>query len=155
MPRGERRQAGAMPQFDHATRQHGGNGEMSARPAHQAPAGAAPTTGAVWRFSLKGSPRHYDDVRRIIEDSGNAEVYFGEALTYERGAGVALWRVRARDFDWLPRLYEWWVEQERIEPVQFTFHLYIPPELKYPALDLREHLPADVAAYIRARAPKE
>lgn len=109
--------------------------------------------GTGWRFSLKGSPRHYDDVLRIIEASGAAKVYFGEALTYERGAGVALWRVRARELDWLPELYRWWAEQERIEPVQFTFHLYIPPELKYPALDLRDH-PADaVAAYIRDHAP--
>ena len=49
-----------------------------------------------WRFSLKGSPRFYDDVLRIIESDPGAEVYFGEALTYERGAAVALWRVRAR-----------------------------------------------------------
>lgn len=108
-----------------------------------------------WRFSLKGSPRHYDDVLQIIEADGQATVYFGEALTYERGAGVALWRVRASDFGWLPKLYDWWVEQERIEPIQFTFHLYIPPELKYPALDLRQH-PADaVAAYIRDHAPRD
>ena len=111
--------------------------------------------GEGWRFSLKGSPRHYDDVLRIIEANGTATVYFGEALTYERGAGVALWRVRARDFDWLPALYEWWAEQERIEPVQFTFHLYIPPDLKYPALDLRDHPPEAVAAYIREHAPRD
>ncbi|MBA2518168.1 MAG: hypothetical protein H0V24_00725 [Chloroflexia bacterium] len=108
-----------------------------------------------WRFSLKGSPRHYDDVLGIIESTGMADVYFGEALTYERGAGVALWRVRAQEFDWIPALYAWWAEQERIEPVQFTFHLYIPPELKYPALDLRNHLPMDVAAYIRTHAPND
>ena len=111
--------------------------------------------GEGWRFTLKGSPRHYDDVLRIIEANGTATVYFGEALTYERGAGVALWRVRARDFDWLPALYEWWAEQERIEPVQFTFHLYIPPELKYPAIDLRDHPPEAVAAYIREHAPRD
>lgn len=128
---------------------------MSARPARQAPAGDAARTGTVWRFSLKGSPRHYDDVLQIIEGGGTAEVYFGEALAYERGAAIALWRVRAREFDWLPRLYDWWAEQERIEPIQFTFHLYIPPDLKYPALDLRNHLPTDVAAYIRAHAPRE
>ena len=111
--------------------------------------------GAGWRFSLKGSPRHYDDVLAIIEASGSATVYFGEALTYERGAGVALWRVRARDFDWLPALYAWWAEQERIEPIRFTFHLYIPPELKYPALDLREHSADSVASYIRDYAPRD
>jgi hypothetical protein len=108
-----------------------------------------------WRFSLKGSPRHYDDVLRIIESGAEAEVYFGEALTYERGAAVALWRVRARSFDWLPALYAWWADAERIEPVRFTFYLYIPPELKYPALDLRQHAPADVAEFIKRNAPRD
>ncbi len=108
-----------------------------------------------WRFSLKGSPRFYDDVLRIIESDSGAEVYFGEALTYERGAGVALWRVVADRFDWLPALYAWWAEQERIEPVRFTFHLYLPSDLKYPALDLREHTPEEVAAFIQQRAPYE
>jgi hypothetical protein len=108
-----------------------------------------------WRFSLKGSPRHYDDVLRIIESGAETEVYFGEALTYERGAAVALWRVRARSFDWLPALYAWWADAERIEPVRFTFYLYIPPELKYPALDLRQHAPADVAEFIKRNAPRD
>ena len=107
-----------------------------------------------WRFSLKGSPRHYDDVMRIIESDPGAEVYFGEALTYERGAAVALWRVLANSFTWLPVLYDWWADVERIEPVRFTFYLYIPPELKYPALDLRQHAPADVETFIKENAPK-
>lgn len=108
-----------------------------------------------WRFSLKGSPRFYDDVVRIIESDPGAEVYFGEALTYERGAAVALWRVRAASFSWLPILYAWWADMERIEPVRFTFYLYIPPELKYPAMDLRQHAPADVEAFIRGAAPRD
>jgi hypothetical protein len=106
-----------------------------------------------YQFTLKGSPRHYDDVRAVIQAGGEAEVYFGEALAYERGAGIALWRIRAREFGWLERLYEWWVEAERVEPIQFTFHLYLPDNLKYPALDLREYTPEDVAAFIRERAP--
>lgn len=106
-----------------------------------------------YRFSLKGSPRHYDDVTAIIEASGAANVYFGEALTYERGAGIALWRIKARGFDWLQPLYDWWVEMERIEPIQFTFHLYLPDNPKYPVLNLREHSPNDVADYIATRAP--
>jgi hypothetical protein len=109
----------------------------------------------AWRFTLKSSPRFYDDVLRIIESDPRAIVYFGEALTYERGAAVALWRVRALGFDWLPALYNWWADQERIEPVRTTFHLYIPPNLKYPALDLREHTPAAVAAFIQQHAPRD
>jgi hypothetical protein len=107
-----------------------------------------------WRFTLKGSPRHYDDVVSIIEASREAKVYFGEALAYERGAGVALWRVSATGFSWLKKLYEWWAEQERIEPIQFTFHLYLPDNPKYAAMDLREHSPEDVEAYIKDHAPR-
>ena len=132
-----------------------GGRTADARQRQAAQTTKASKVGTGWRFSLKGSPRHYDDVLRIIESSGEATVYFGEALTYERGAGVALWRVRAEGFGWLPALYDWWAEQERIEPINFTFHLYIPPELKYPALDLRDHTPADVAAYIKERAPRD
>jgi hypothetical protein len=107
-----------------------------------------------WRFSLKGSPRHYDDVRRIIESDSGAVVYFGEALTYERGAAVALWRIRANSFKWLPVLYDWWADAERIEPIRFTFYLYIPPELKYPVLDLRESTAAEVESLIKQMAPR-
>jgi hypothetical protein len=105
-----------------------------------------------YRFALKGSPRHFDDVRALIENSGDAHVYFGEALAYERGAGVALWRIRSKEFGWLPTLYEWWAEMERTEPIEFTFHLYMPTDPKYPVMNLREFTPENVAAYIREHA---
>lgn len=104
-------------------------------------------------FSLKGSPRHYDDVRAIIDGSGQAKVWFGEALAYERGAGIALYRIRAREFDWLDALYDWWANAERVEPIQFTFHLYLPDNPRYPVLNLRDLPPAEVAAFIRDNAP--
>jgi hypothetical protein len=107
-----------------------------------------------YRFTLKGSPRHYDDVLRIIESDPGANVYFGEALTYERGAAVALWRVEASSFAWLPKLYDWWAEMERIEPVEFDFHLYFPADLKYAVMDLREHTPDEVVALIQRDAPR-
>lgn len=106
-----------------------------------------------YQFTLKGSPRHYDDVRRIIEANGSAQVYFGEALAYERGAGIALWRIRARNFDWLEDLYNWWAEMERAEPVEFTFHLYLPDNLKYPAMNVRGFTVAEVEAFIKENAP--
>jgi hypothetical protein len=114
----------------------------------------ANTLGSGYRFSLKGSPRHYDDVFRIIQDGGGT-VYFGEALTYERGAGVALWRVRSRELSWLQDLYDWWAEAERVEPINATFHLYLPGSDGYPTLDLRDHTPEEVATFIRANAPQE
>jgi hypothetical protein len=106
-----------------------------------------------YQFTLKGSPRYYDNVRAIIEAGGEADVYFGEALAYERGAGIALFRIRAKSFGWLTRLYAWWAEAERIEPIETTFHLYLPDNLKYPVLDLRDHTPDEVAAFIEANAP--
>ncbi len=106
-----------------------------------------------WRFTLKGSPRHYDDVKAIIESDPGAVVYFGEALAYERGAGIALWRVSARSFDWLPRLYDWWAEAERIEPVHFSMKLYLPSNQKYAALDLRDSNPEAVERFIKQYAP--
>lgn len=107
-----------------------------------------------FKFTLKGSPRHYDNVKQIIEDGGNAAVYFGEALMYERGAGVAEWRIVAKSFDWLPKLYDWWAEAERIEPVNSTFHLYLPDNLRYPVMDLREHTAEEVVAFIAENAPR-
>ncbi|HEV2527460.1 MAG TPA: hypothetical protein VGT61_03285 [Thermomicrobiales bacterium] len=122
--------------------------------AEQVRAPDANTVGSGYTFSLKGSPRHYDDVTRIIM-AGGGTVYFGEALTYERGAGVALWRIRTEDLGWLDQLYDWWAEAERVEPVQSTFHLYLPGNTKYADLDLRAHTPAEVAEFIRANAPRE
>ena len=107
-----------------------------------------------WRFSLKGSPRHYDDVKTIIESDPGAHVYFSEALTYERGAGVALWRVEATSFDWLTKLYAWWAEMERVEPIRFTFNLYMPGSIRYAEMDLRDHTPEQVVEAIKANAPR-
>ena len=106
------------------------------------------------KFTLKGSPRFYDDVKELIEEDGTAAVYFGEALMYERGAGVAEWRIVANKFGWLDRLYDWWVEMERIEPINTTFHLYLPDNLRYPVMDLREHTPKEVAEYLVEYAPR-
>ena len=107
-----------------------------------------------YKFTLKGSPRHYDNVKLIIEEGGGAAVYFGEALMYERGAGVAEWRIVSKSFDWLPKLYDWWAEAERVEPINSTFHLYMPDNLSYPVLNLRDHTPEQVAAFITEHAPR-
>lgn len=108
-----------------------------------------------YKFVLKGSPRHYFDVKQIIEqDLTKAAVYFGEALKYERGAAIAEWRIIANGLDWLPALYDWWANAERVEPIEFTFFLYLPSDLRYPVLDLREHTPEEVAEFIAANAPR-
>lgn len=104
------------------------------------------------QFTLKGSPRFFLDVQKIINEGGG-HVYFGEPLAYERGAAIALWRIRSASFEWLPKLYDYWVEMERTEPIVTTFHLYLPGENKYAAMDLRDHTPDEVEAFIRANAP--
>lgn len=104
------------------------------------------------QFTMKGSPRFYTDVHRIITEGGS-QVYFGEPLAYERGAAIALWRIRATEFGWLTRLYDYWVEMERTEPIATTFHLYLPSDLKYPVMDMREHTPEQVESFIRENAP--
>ena len=134
-----------------SVREHGQVGDTRHTATHGTPE-TLPANQA-WHFALKGSPRHYDDVRNIINRSNEAIVYFGEALTYERGAAVAIWRIHARGLDWLKPLYDWWAEQERIEPIEFTFHLYFPSDNKYSVLDLRDSSPNEVAWQIRSRAP--
>ena len=47
-----------------------------------------------------------------------------------------------------------WAEQERIDPIQFSIFLYIPPELKYPALNLRDYAAAQVESFIKENAPR-
>src|SRR3712207_8698599 len=101
-----------------------------------------------WRFSLKGSPRFYDDVLRIIESDAGAQVYFGEALTYERGAAVALWRVRGTSLSLPPPLFYWGGGGEGLEPLPGTFFLYILPALQYPPPDLPPHTPPAVEALL-------
>ncbi|MDQ2684053.1 MAG: hypothetical protein M3Y37_11055 [Chloroflexota bacterium] len=93
-------------------------------------------------------------MKRIIEADPGARIYFSEALTYERGAGVALWRIEATSFDWLPKLYDWWAEMERVEPVNFTFYLYLPNRTRQAALDLRTQTPEQVIDFIKQHAPR-
>lgn len=104
------------------------------------------------QFTLKGSPRFFTDVHRIITEGGG-HVYFGEPLAYERGAAVAMWRIRSTELGWLTDLYDYWVEMERTEPIVTTFHLYLPGDSKYPVMDLRDHTPEQVEAFIREHAP--
>ena len=128
-------------------------GLRAARLVFQAQTGSQERARWMW-FSLKGSPRHYDDVKRIIESDPGARVYFSEALTYERGAGVALSRIEATSFAWLTRLYDWWAEMERVEPIRFTLFLYLPGSIRHAELDLRTHTPDEVVDVIKSKAPR-
>ena len=74
-----------------SVREHGQVGDPRHTATHDTPE-TLPANEA-WHFALKGSPRHYDDVRNIINGSNEAIVYFGEALTYER---PEVWAARLR-----------------------------------------------------------
>ncbi len=53
-----------------------------------------PRTPGAWVVTIRSVPLRYDELRRVVESTGEARVYFGEALAYLRGEAVALLRER-------------------------------------------------------------
>ena len=43
---------------------------------------------------------------------------------------------------------------ERVEPIRFTFFLYLPNDPKHAELDLRLHTPDEVERFVRENAPR-
>lgn len=111
----------------------------------------SPTIPGAWLFTLRSVPRHYAALREVIESTGDARVWFGEALAYVHGKGVALLRVEATGFQWLDALYQRWAEIERAEAFPFEIDLYIY-NTQWLA-SLRDHSPAEIEELIRAHAP--
>lgn len=83
-----------------------------------------PTMGDAWVFTLRSVPHHYDEIKAAIESTGDARVWFGEPLAYLEGRGVALFRVEATGFTFLPNLYAFWAEAERNEATGFDIALF-------------------------------
>jgi hypothetical protein len=79
----------------------------------------------AWQFTLRSTPRHHDGILAQIESMGGAHVYFSEPLAYLRGQGVSIFRVEARDLNFLDNLYRWWAETERAEAADFQVALYV------------------------------
>jgi hypothetical protein len=65
--------------------------------------------------------------------------FLGIVDSSERGAPFLLWAVRTHTVQWLPAFYAWWRDAERTESVRLAFFLFLPPETRFPALDLRKH----------------
>lgn len=83
-----------------------------------------PEMASAWLFTLRSVPHHYDEIKAAIESTGDARVWFGEPLAYIEGRGVALFRVEATGFTFLPNLYEFWAEAERNEATGFDIRLF-------------------------------
>jgi hypothetical protein len=79
----------------------------------------------AWMFTLRSTPRHHDGILAQIESMGGAHVYFSEPLAYLRGQGVSIFRVEARDLNFLEPLYRWWAETERAEAAAFNIALFV------------------------------
>lgn len=111
-----------------------------------------PEIGGAYLFTLRSVPHHYEGIKRAIESTGEARVYFAEPLAYLRGQGVSLFRVEATGFGWLEPLYAWWRDIERTEAAGFDIKLYVE-NTRYVA-NLRDHPPAEVADLIARNAPR-
>lgn len=83
-----------------------------------------PEMASAWLFTLRSVPHHYDEIKAAIESTGDARVWFGEPLAYLEGRGVAIFRVEANGFSFLPNLYAFWAKAERDEAAGFDIRLY-------------------------------
>ena len=113
---------------------------------------AVPVWPGAWLFTLRSVPHHYHGIKAALEATGDAHVYFSEALAYIRGQGVSLFRVEATGFTFLPHLYDWWHFTERAEAFPFDIVLYVNNTERVGSL--RGLSPAEAEALIREHAPR-
>ncbi|HET9015233.1 MAG TPA: hypothetical protein VFN57_06535 [Thermomicrobiaceae bacterium] len=111
-----------------------------------------PSWPGAYLFTLRSVPRHYEVIRETIDSTGDARVWFGEALAYIHGKGVSLFRVEATGFTWLPELYGRWHAIEREEAFPFEIDLYVN-NVQW-AANLRNRPPEEIEAIIRDNAPR-
>lgn len=110
-----------------------------------------PTIPGAMLLTLRSVPRHFDALKVAIESTGDARVYFGEALAYIRGKGVALFRIEATGTDWVDALYETWRELEWREAFRFDITFYVNSTDYIDSL--RGYSPKEAKALIRKRTP--
>ncbi len=116
------------------------------------PKRTGPETVGAYLFTLRSTPRHYNEIAEQIEQGGGARVYFGEPLAYLRGQGISLFRVEATSLDFLDNLYQWWAAKEKSEAFAFDINLFFGD--KEWVASLREHTPAAIRSMIQDGAPK-
>ncbi len=115
------------------------------------PKRTGPTTPGAMLFTLRSVPRHYHEFKDAIESTGEATVYFGEALAYIRGKGISLFRVEATGTDFVDKLYERWRELEWNEAFRFDVTLYVHNTEFVDSL--RGYTPEQAKELIRSKAP--
>ncbi len=84
-----------------------------------------PRTPGAWVVTIRSVPLRYDELRRVVESTGEARVYFGEALAYLRGEAVALLRVEATGFRWVEALHAWWQQAQKRDGIPFDVRFYV------------------------------
>ncbi|MDW8060519.1 MAG: hypothetical protein RMK01_10645 [Thermomicrobium sp.] len=95
------------------------------RPFQPKEKASEPRTPGAWVVTIRSVPLRYDELRRVVESTGEARVYFGEALAYLRGEAVALLRVEATGFDWVAALHRWWRAAQRRDGIAFDVRFYV------------------------------
>jgi hypothetical protein len=115
------------------------------------PQRTGPTTPGAMLFTLRSVPRHYHALQEAIESTGEATVYFGEALAYIRGKGISLFRVEATGTDFVDTLYKRWRELEWNEAFRFDITLYVH-NTEY-VDSLRGYTPQQAKDLIKKHAP--
>ncbi len=110
-----------------------------------------PSTPGAMLLTLRSVPRHYDVLKDAIESTGDARVYFGEALAYIRGKGIALFRIEATGTDFVDALYETWRELEWQEAFRFDVTFYVH-NTEY-VDNLRGYSPEEAKELIRKHSP--
>jgi hypothetical protein len=115
------------------------------------PQRTGPATPGAMLFTLRSVPRHHDALKEAIESTGEATVYFSEALAYIRGKGVSLFRVEATGTDFVDALYKRWRELEWREAFTFDISLYVHNTEFVDSL--RRHSPEQARELIRTHAP--
>lgn len=84
-----------------------------------------PSRAGAWVVTVRSTPLHYDELKRVIEGTGEARVYFGKPLAYLRGEAVALLRIEATGFGWLRDLWQWWQGAQRRDGISFDVRFYV------------------------------
>ncbi len=111
-----------------------------------------PRTPGAWVVTVRSVPLRYDELRRLVESTGEARVYFGEALAYLHGEAVALLRVEATGFGWVDALYRWWRDAQKRDGIHFDIRFYVH-DRTYVGSFRRDTVEA-IVARLREQAPR-
>lgn len=103
-------------------------------------------------ITLRSTPRHHDALKRVIQSTGSAHVFFSEPLAYIAGKGVSMFRIEAGSIDFLDALYRYWEETQLAEASTFEIDVYVN-NTQYLGT-FRGNTAAEIKALIEANAPK-